>query len=88
MFTGMAQWERAGLITPRSLVRVQLPVFFFREFVNHHALDRRVQEGTMSSYFSSLISQFVTHFLISYIRTFFPPNGETDFRGNRSAGVT
>jgi hypothetical protein len=25
--TGMAQWERAGLITPRSLVRVQFPVF-------------------------------------------------------------
>ena len=38
--------------------------------------------------FSSLISQFVTHFSISYICPFFPPNGETDFRGKRSAEVT
>ena len=26
-FTGMAQGKRAGLITPRSLVQTQLPVF-------------------------------------------------------------
>ena len=27
-FTGMAQRERAGLITPRSLVRIQFPVYY------------------------------------------------------------
>jgi len=27
-FTGMAQGKRAGLITPRSLVRTQFPVFY------------------------------------------------------------
>ena len=31
--TGMAQRERAGLITPRSLVRIQLPVFIIRSFI-------------------------------------------------------
>ena len=37
-FTGMAQRQRAGLITPRSLDRNGLPVFIIRSFQNCQAV--------------------------------------------------
>jgi len=38
-FTGMAQRQRAGLITPRSLDQNQLPVFYIRRFTRtYHAV--------------------------------------------------
>ena len=39
-FTGMAQRQRAGLITPRSLDQNQLPVFSIRRFTRtYHAVN-------------------------------------------------
>ena len=38
LITGMAQGKRAGLITPRSLVRSQFPVFSIRRFTESATL--------------------------------------------------
>ena len=42
--TGMAQGKRAGLITPRSLVRSQFPVFSIRSFTESATLS--IQQHT------------------------------------------
>ena len=44
LITGMAQGERAGLITPRSLVRSQFPVFSIRSFTETATLS--IQQHT------------------------------------------
>ena len=44
--TGVAQGERAGLITPRSLVRTQSPVFIIRRFTESATLS--IQQQTLA----------------------------------------
>jgi hypothetical protein len=44
LITGMAQGKRAGLITPRSLVRSQFPVFSIRSFTETATLS--IQQHT------------------------------------------